>query len=174
MDNISCCLGGTSQAAQFSANFTPQDIAPYILPKLHQLVSGRPPTDIVWRFTEDVVCNTSLAKALALHGECPRLAQYLIESNEFVSRLAVSCLRRMIGMETAVIRAAYEALAVAAPHIPFVDLPDGTAHPAVKFFVEVAPKIIEDCFRNGLWTTISRSSHMESIPFDRLSCRRSY
>jgi hypothetical protein len=151
------CINGSPDVA--SAKFvrlTAADIAPFILPTLHQLVSEtRSPIESVSRFCIDLVSNTSVAKALAMSGECPRLADYLIEQNEEVTTLAITSLRQMVRMESAVVKAAYAALATAVPLIPIPESPTGPFHPSVKFIEEMAPKIIEDCFNNGLWSAIS-------------------
>lgn len=97
MDNISSCINGFRNATPPLVHFKPDDIAPFLLPKLHQLVSVLPkPIDSVMQFAEDVVSCPPMAKALALSGDCPRLADYLIQANDFVNRLAMSSLRQMI------------------------------------------------------------------------------
>ena len=161
MSNISACIAGMKDAPPTFVWFTPQDIAPDLLPKLHQLVStsrGPGPSDDVLRFTEEVVSTPPVAKALALAGQCPRLADFLVETNELASRLAVCSFRRMVGMDTSVVKPAYEALSQAIPNIPIPNSEselDQSSHPAVDFVKEVAPKIIEDCFNNGLWSAIA-------------------
>ena len=156
MDNISSCISGFRDIPPTFVRFTPQDIAPDLLPKLHQLVSSSiPPLDSVIRFSEDVASAPPIAKALALNGQCNRLADYLVESNEYANRLAILSLRRMVGMETSVVKLAYNALALAIPNVPIPGAPSGPFHPAVEFVQEVSPKIIEDCFNNGLWSAIA-------------------
>jgi len=156
MDNISSCISGFQDTPPTFVRFTPQDIAPDLLPKLHQLVSSSIlPLDSVIRFSEDVASAPPVAKALALSGQCNRLADYLVENNKYVNRLAILSLRRMIGMETSVVKPAYTALALAIPNVPIPDAPSGPFHPAVEFVQEVSPKIIEDCFNNGLWSAIA-------------------
>ena len=157
MDNVSSCIAGFKDPPPSFVWFTPQDIAPDLLPKLHQLLStSQKPIDDVVRFTEEVVSAPPVAKALALNAQCPRLASFLIENNEFTSRLAVCSFRRMVGMETSVVKPAYEALAEVIPSIPIPDSELGqSVHPAIDFVKEVAPRIIEDCFNNGLWSAIA-------------------
>ena len=157
MANITACIAGFKDPPPSFVRFTPQDIAPDLLPKLHQLVStSKKPLDDVVQFTEEVVSAPPIAKALALSGQCPRLADFLIETNEFTSRLAVCSFRRMIGMETSVVKHAYEALSQVIPNIPIPDSElDQSSNPAIDFVKEVAPKIIEDCFNNGLWSAIA-------------------
>jgi hypothetical protein len=96
-----------------------------------------------------------MAKALALCGDCPRLADYLIEKNDFVNQLAISALRQMMRSETSVVKAAYDALAMVVPQVPLPESPSSPGHPSVSFVEEMAPKIIGDCFNNGLWNNIS-------------------
>ena len=159
MDNISACIAGVKDPHPTFAWFTPQDIAPDLLPKLHQLVStSQRPLDDVVQFTEEVVSAPPVAKALALSGQCLRLADFLVETNELTSQLAVCSFRRMIGMETSVVKPAYEALSQVIPNIPIPDAEseiDQSSHPAIDFVKEVAPKIIEDCFNNGLWSGVA-------------------
>ena len=157
MANISACIAGFKDPPPAFVWFTPLDIAPDLLPKLHQLLStSEKPLDDVVRFTEEVVSAPPLAKALALNSQCPRLADFLIETNELTSRLAVCSFRRMVGMETSVVKFAYEALSQVIPNIPIPDSELGQSfHPAIDFVKEVAPKIIEDCFNNGLWSAIA-------------------
>ncbi|KDR80999.1 hypothetical protein GALMADRAFT_222596 [Galerina marginata CBS 339.88] len=155
MENISACIGDDQNLSPTFARFTAQDIAPDILPKLHQLVSSlTPPIDSIVVFAESVVTTTAMAKALALAGQCGRLTDYLIEENYFSSRLAISCLRRMVGMETLIVKHAYEAMALVIPQIPVPTL-DEPQHPSIDFIREVAPKIVEDCFNNGLWLSVA-------------------
>ena len=88
--------------------------------------------------------------------QCPRLASFLTGNNEFTSRLAVCSSRRMVGMETSVVKPAYEALSEVIPSIPIPDSELGqSVHPAIDFAKEVAPRLIEDCFKNGLWSAIA-------------------
>ena len=135
--------------------FEAGDIAPFLLPKLHQLVStSKTPIPSVARFAEEVVSSPRMAKALAMCGQCRRLADFLVETNSFVNGLAICSLRQMIKMETSIVKAAYEALAPVVPQIPLPD-PDTGTTPVVTFIEEVAPKIIDDCFHNGLWSAIS-------------------
>ena len=157
MSNISACIAGFKDPPPTFVWFTPDDIAPDLLPKLHQLVStSQKPLDDVVQFTEEVVSAPPVAKALALNSQCLRLADYLVETNEFTSRLAVCSFRRMVGMETSVVKHAYEALSQVIPNIPIPDSElSQSIHPAVDFVKEVAPKIIEDCFSNGLWSAIA-------------------
>jgi hypothetical protein len=157
MDNISACIAGFKDPPPSFAWFTPQDIAPDLLPKLHQLLStSKKPLDDVVRFTEEVVSAPAVAKALALNAQCPRLADFLVETNDLTSRLAVCSFRRMIGMETSVVKFAYEALSQVIPNIPIPDSEhDQSSSPAIDFVKEVAPRIIEDCFNNGLWSAIA-------------------
>jgi hypothetical protein len=62
----------------------------------------------------------------------------------------------MVGMETSVVKAAYEALSQVIPNIPIPGSEhDQSSSPAIDFVKEVAPKIIEDCFSNGLWSAIA-------------------
>lgn len=117
------------------------------------------------RFAEDVVSSPPMAKALALCGDCPRLADYLIQKNEFVNRLAISSLRQMIRSETMVVKAAYDALAMVIPLVPVPESSPDVPHLAVEFIEEMAPKIIGDCFHNSLWNSISplATHRIESI-----------
>ena len=155
MANISACIAGFKEAPPTFARFTPQDMAPDLLPKLQQLVSTlKKPLDEVVQFAENVVSAQPVAKALALNGECFRLAEFLIETNEFTSRLAVCALDRMVGMETAVVKPAYEAISRVISNIPIPELGQ-SSHPAVDFIKKVAPKITEDCFNNGLWSSVA-------------------
>ena len=157
MANITSCIAGFKDPPPTFVWFTPQDIAPDLLPKVHQLLStSQKPLDDVVRFTEEVVSAPPVAKALALNAQCPRLADFLVETNELTSRLAVCSFRRMVGMETSVVKPAYEALSQVIPNIPIPDSELGQSdHPAIDFVKEVAPKIIEDCFNNGLWSAIA-------------------
>ncbi|RDB26380.1 hypothetical protein Hypma_006519 [Hypsizygus marmoreus] len=156
MDNISSCVSGFNDAPPTFIRFTPQDIASDLLPKLHQLVStSAKPLPAVVQFAELVVSAPPVAKALALNGQCSRLSDYLVENNEYASQLAICALRRMVGMETAIVKPAYAALSLAIPQIPGPESPNGPFHPAIDFVKEVTPKIIEDCFHNGLWTAIA-------------------
>jgi hypothetical protein len=156
MDNISFCISGSTDAAPTLVRFQAEDVAPYLLPKLHQLVSAsNKPIGSVVQFVEEVVSSPRMAKALALRGQCQRLADFLIESNGFVNGLAICSLRQMIKMETSVVKAAYEALATAVPQIPLPNSDSSTTHPVVAFIEEVGPKIIDDCFHNGLWFAVS-------------------
>ena len=155
MANVSACIAGFKEAPPTFARFTPQDIAPDLLPKLQQLVSTlKRPLDEVVQFAENAVSSQPVAKALALNGECVRLADFLIETNEFTSRLAVCALDRMVGMDTVVVKAAYEAISRVISDIPIPELSQ-SSHPAVDFIKKVAPKIIEDCFNNGLWSSVT-------------------
>ena len=157
MDNISACIGGSSKESWHPTfvRFAPQDIAPDLIPKLLQLLStSQKPLDTVVKFAEELVSAPSVAKALALSGQCARLADALIEHNEFASQLAVCSFRRMVGMEPYVVKPAYEALSRVIPYIPVPELGQSSEHPAIKFVEEVAPKIIEDCFNNGLWSAV--------------------
>jgi len=172
MANISACIAGFKDPPPSFVQFTPLDIAPFLLPKLHQLVStSKKPLDEVVQFTEEVVSAPPIAKALALTGQCPRLADFLVETNEYASRLAVCSFRRMVGMETSVVKPAYEALSQVIPNIPIPDSElDQSSSLAIDFVKEVAPKIIEDCFSNGLWSAIApleptwscRGTHLDS------------
>ena len=157
MANISACIAGFNDPPPTFVYFTPRDIAPDLLPKLHQLVStSKKPLDEVVQFTEEVVSAPPVARALALSGQCLRLADFLVETNEFTSRLAVCSFRRMVGMEASVVKPAYEALSQVIPIIPIPDSElDQSSHPAIDFVKEVAPRIIEDCFNNGLWSAIA-------------------
>lgn len=156
MDNISSCINGFKDAAPPLVRFKAEEIAPFLLPKLHQLVSvPSKPVDSIMQFAEDVVSSPPVVKALALGGDCPRLADYLIESNDFVNRLAISSLRQMMRSETIVVKAVYDALAMVVPLVPLPESSSGPYHPAVAFIEEMAPKIIGDCFNNGFWASIS-------------------
>ena len=139
MANITSCIAGLKEPAPTFVWFTPQDIAPDLLPKLHQLVSSQKPLDDVVRFAEEVVSAPPVAKALALCVQCPRLADFLIETNVRTSRLAVCSFRRMIGMETSIVKSAYEALSLVIPNIPITDSElEESSHPSVSFVKEVA------------------------------------
>jgi hypothetical protein len=151
MENVWTCINGFGGVGSAHVRFKSEDVAPLLLPKLHQLVSVQDgPLYSVMRFAEDVVSSPPMAKALGLCGECPRLVDYLTQKNNFVNRLAISALRQMIRSEATVVKAAYDALAAVVPESS--SDPD---HPAVAFIVEMAPKIIEDCFSNGVWNAIS-------------------
>lgn len=166
MKNISTCIGENQNSSPPFVRFTPQDIAPYLLPKLHVLVSpSSKPISAVVQFAEESVSARPMAKALALAGQCTRLAEYMIETNESVSRLAICCLRQMIRMETLVVQPAYEAMSLAIPQIPIPESPKQLAHPSVDFVKEVAPKIIADCSDNGLWVAVAPlvTHHITSI-----------
>jgi hypothetical protein len=156
MHNLSTCVNGSSEVASPLVPLKAQDIALFILPKLHQLLSApKQPIESVSKFCKDLVSSPPMAKALATSGECSRLADYLIEPNERISTLAICSLRQMIRMETAVVKAAYRSLATAVPQLPIPSSPQEPYHPAVNFIEEMAPKIIEDCFNNSLWDAIS-------------------
>ena len=156
MNNLSTCINGSSEVAPPLVRLRAQDIALYVLPKLHQLLSAsKQPIASVSKFCTDLVSSPPMAKALAMSGECPRLTDYLIEPNERISTLAICSLRQMIRMETAVVKAAYGALAITVPQIPIPSSPQEPYHPSVTFIEEMAPKIIEDCFNNGLWFAVS-------------------
>ena len=155
MSNISACIAGFKECPPTFVRFTAQDIALVLLPTFHTLLSAqKEPLDNVIRFTEEVVSAPPVAKALALNGQCNLLGDYLIETNKLTSRLAICSFRRMAGMETSVVRPAYEAMARVIPQVPVPEF-NQSSHPAVDFVKEVAPKIIEDCFNNGLWSSIS-------------------
>src|SRR6266576_3659665 len=157
MDNVSTCITGSgfNDAPPTLVRFKPEDIAPYLLPKLHQLISvpDKPPVNSVMQFAEEVVSSPLMAKALALCGDCPRLASYLlVQQNQYVNQLAITALRQMTRLEPTVVKAAYDALAVVVPEIPVSPSPHD---PAVAFIEELTPKIIADCFNNGLWAAVS-------------------
>ena len=156
MNNIATCIGGNQNLPPNFVRFTPSDIAPDILPKLHQLVSSTAkPVESVLRFAEETVSAPPMARALALGGQCQRLAEYLVEVNEVTSQLAVRCLRQMVRMELSVVQPAYEAMALAIPQIPIPVPHEQAVHPSIDFVKEVAPRIIEDCFNNGLWSAVA-------------------
>ncbi len=166
MKNISLCIGDIQDTSLPFVRFTPQDIAPDFLPKLHVLVSPSSKSiAAVVRFAEESVSAPPMTKALAFAGQCTRLAEYLVETNESVSRLAICCLRQMVRMETSVVQPAYEAIAIAIPQIPISGSPQEPQHPSVDFVKEVAPKIIADCFDNGLWSSVAPlvKHHITSI-----------
>ena len=155
MDNVSTCIAssGFKDAPPSLVRFKPEDIAPYLLPKLHQLISvpGKP-VDSDMQFAEDVVSSPPMAKELA-RGDCPRLAEYLIENNQYINQLAITALRQMTRLDPMVVKAAYDALAMVVPQIPVSS--SSSPHPAVAFIEELTPKIIGDCFNNGLWNAVS-------------------
>jgi hypothetical protein len=156
MDNVSTCINGFKDAKPPLVRFNAEDIAPFLLPKLYQLVSGpKEPVDSVRQFAMDVVSSPPMAKALALCGDCPRLAQFLIQKDNCVNQLAISALRQMIRSETTVVKAAYDALAVVVSQVPIPQTSSGPHHPAAAFIEELTPKIVGDCFNNGLWDSIS-------------------
>ena len=156
MKNISTCIGGNKNPPPTIVQFTPDDIAPDLLPKLHQLVSSSAkPAESVLRFAEETVSAPPMARALAITGQCQRLAEYLVEANDLTSRLAVRCLRQMVRMELSVIQPAYEAMAMAIPQVPIPEPHEQALHPSIDFVKEVAPRIIEDCFNNGLWPAVA-------------------
>ncbi|KAF8686920.1 hypothetical protein AX14_003760 [Amanita brunnescens Koide BX004] len=156
MDNVSTCITGSGfrDAPPTLVRFKAEDIAPYLLSRLHQLISvpGKPVSSVM-QFAEDVVSSPPMAKALARCGQCRLLAGYLVEMNECVNKLAITSLRQMTRLEPTVVKAAYDALAVVVPEIPVSS--SSSPHPAVAFIEELAPKIIGDCFNNGLWNAIS-------------------
>ena len=94
-----------------------------------------------------------MAKALARCGDCPRLADYLVEKNQYVNQLAITALRQVIRSEPIDVKAAYDALAVVVPRIPVSST--SSPHPAVAFIEGLTPKIIADCFSNDLWKAVS-------------------
>jgi hypothetical protein len=151
VENVWTCINGFGGVGPAHVRFKSEDIAPLILPKLHQLVSVHDgPPEHVMRFAEDVVSSPPMAKALGLCGECPRLVDYLTQRNDFVNQLAISSLQQMVRSEAKVVKAAYDALAAVVP-----ELTSDPSHPAVAFVEEMAPKIVVDCFSNGLWNAIS-------------------
>ena len=95
------------------------------------------------QFAEEVVSAPPVAKELALSGQCPRLADFLVGTNEIASRLAVCSFRiMMVEMETPVVKPVYEALSKVIPNIPIPDSElDQSVHPAINFAKEVVPKI---------------------------------
>lgn len=116
MKNVSTCIGGNKIPPPTIVQFAPDDIAPDLLPKLHQLVSSSAkPAESVLRFAEETVSAPPMARALATTGQCQRLSEYLVEANDLTSRLAVRCLRQMVRMELSVVQPAYEAMAMAIP-----------------------------------------------------------
>jgi hypothetical protein len=67
MNNISTCIGGNKNPPPSIVQFTPPDIAPDLLPKLHQLVSSSAkPVESVLRFAEETVSAPPMARALAI------------------------------------------------------------------------------------------------------------
>lgn len=144
MSNISACVAGFKESPPTFVRFFPQDIAPYLLPKSINLSRRhRKNPWMMW---------------------CDFPTDFLIDTNDFTSRLAVCSFRRMVGMETSVVKAAYEAMSRVIPDIP-VPEPNQSSHPAISFVKEAAPKIIEDCFNNGLWSAVGPlvSHHITSI-----------
>ena len=141
-------------AAVSAHRFKDEDIAPHILLKLHQLISvpGQP-DESVMQFAENIVSAPPMAKALARCGDCPKLADYLVEKNQYVNQLAITAFRQMTRLDPMVVKTAYDALAVVVPEIPVSS--SGSPHPAVAFIEELTPKIITDCFSNGLWNAVS-------------------
>ena len=70
MANVSSCIAGFKDPPPSFVSFTLQDIAPDLLPKLHQLLStSQKPLVNVVRFAEEVVSAPHVAKALALGGQ---------------------------------------------------------------------------------------------------------
>ena len=157
MDNISACITGF-QGSESSSNyvrFTPQDIAPDLPLKLHELVATlNEPSDHDLQFAQMVISAPPIAKALALSGQCLILSDFLIEKNELVSSLAVCSFRRMIKMEMSVSKPAYEALSRVIPLIQVSEFNKPT-HPSITFVKKVTPKIIEDYFNEGLWSAVA-------------------
>ena len=139
------------------AHFKADDIATVILPKFHAIlsVSSGPaaPTQIEKQFAEDIVASPAMAKALALTDQCPRLAAYLVQSDEVISRLAICSFRQMVKLDTAVVKKAYEALNAVISRLQ--NTRADSLHPSVEFFTEIAPKIIVDCLNNNLFDKIS-------------------
>ena len=61
----------------------------------------------------------------------------------------------MIKMDTSVVQPAYEAMSVVISQVPIQDAGQQSQHPSIDFLKEAAPKIIEDCFTNGLWGEVA-------------------
>ena len=156
MDNVSTCIigSGSKNAPPSLVRFKAEDVAPYLLPKLHQLISvPSKPDNSVIQFAENVVSSPAMAKALARCGHCKQLADYLVEKNQHVNQLAITSFRQMTTLDAAVVKAAYDALALVIPEIPVAS--SSSPHPAVAFIEELTPKIIGDCFNNNLWNAVS-------------------
>ncbi|KDR76392.1 hypothetical protein GALMADRAFT_140093 [Galerina marginata CBS 339.88] len=152
--NISNAISGSTHVEHF-VQLDPKSIAPFILPKLQQLVATRgKPILADIEFAENVVSSPAMAKALSLGGHCGRLADFLVQQDHAVSRLAICGFRQMTKMETSVVVPAYTAIATTLPQLPMPNPFSGEAHPSVGFVVEVAPKIVDDCFNNQRWNTI--------------------
>lgn len=154
MKNIAFCIAGRTGIPETFAPFNAKDIAPHLLPVLHQLLTASP-TEEIYKFALSTVSTPSVALALARTHQCPKLAEYLVLRDERVSRMAISALDQMTRMDAGVIQLAYHAMASAIGNIPAL-LPGGdTPHPAVRFMEEISPHIIDDCFKNSLWSTIA-------------------
>ena len=159
MDNVSFCINGPIEVPPSFIRFGATEIATLLLPKLHEIISITEgptiPIQSVQQFSEEIVSSPPMAKALALNGQCPRLAEYLVDSNVLVSRLAICSLSQMIRLESAVVKKAYEALSTAVDHVPIPDSASDPFHPSVQFLVEVSPKIIGDCFGNNIFEAVA-------------------
>jgi hypothetical protein len=142
MDNISFCVNGSVEMPPSFVHFKADDIATVLLPKFHAILSvssGRAaPTQIEKQFAEDIVASPAMAKALALTDQCPRLATYLVQSDEVISRLAICSFRQMVKLDTAVVKKAYEALDAVISRVQ--NIRADSLHPSVQFFTEITPK----------------------------------
>jgi hypothetical protein len=155
MDNISFCINGSVEVPPSFVRFGANDIATILLPKLHELLSivvgPGAPTQLFWQFSQEIVSSPAMAKALALNNQCPTLANYLVQLNGSISALAISSFRQMIKLDSTTVKKAYEALETAIDQVPDSTPP----HPSVKFFVEISPRIVEDCLNNNLFKKVA-------------------
>ena len=155
MNNIAYCISKSIEAKPSFVKFGASEIAPFLLPKIDQLISTKKLNDSVREFSELVVSNREMARALAMSGQCPNLAAYLIRNNEAVSRFAIVALQKMMDTDPQVLSVVYVALKEVVPYTPISDLPSAPCHPSVTFLAEISPRIVTDCFSNGLWSTVA-------------------
>jgi hypothetical protein len=66
MNNVAFCINRSGDAVPTFVRFGASEIAPFLLPKLDQLISTRKPSDSVKEFSENVVSTRDMAKALAV------------------------------------------------------------------------------------------------------------
>ena len=155
MENIIFCINGFGLPRPSFVLFDVGDIAPFLLPKLDQLLSAPKPSDRVRLFAKNIVVKPEMAKALATKGQCWKLAEYLVRDNEVVSRFAVTALRGMIKMDAQVVTAVYSALYPVVSHIPMPGSPSDPSHPSVEFIVELSPEIVQESFKNARWDLVT-------------------
>jgi hypothetical protein len=154
MDNILFHVCNSGQIQSSFVFFNAADLAPFLLPKLDQLLSARDPSTEIKQFAEVVVTQSEMARALAAKEQCSKLAEFLIRNNEAVNDFAIAALRKMMKMDARVITAVYTALHTVVPQIPPSESP-GHAHPSETYVAELTPNIILDCFANAQWSIVS-------------------